>query len=211
MTRDLDPTAHAEVVAMRSACQAVGDFNLAGCVLVSSCEPCPLCLAAALWARVDADRLRRRPARRRRGGFDDLAFYDLFDTPRDQWALPVGSRPVTVGDGAVRRVAGQDRPCRLLTGRPDGPRSFPTRHAAAAAPSDRCPAPTRAKPSAIVAGELPELAVLPELPGSRSRCRPGRAYVRAAARPARRPPALRMAADVTSRHRRPPRVVVPQS
>ena len=94
VTRDLDPTAHAEVVAMRNACQAVGDFNLAGCVLVSSCEPCPLCLAAALWARVDAIVYAADRHDAARGGFDDLAFYDLFDTPRDQWALPVEQEAV---------------------------------------------------------------------------------------------------------------------
>ncbi len=94
VTRDLDPTAHAEVVAMRNACQAVGDFNLSGCVLVSSCEPCPLCLAAALWARVDAIVYAADRHDAARGGFDDLAFYDLFDTPRDQWALPVEQQAV---------------------------------------------------------------------------------------------------------------------
>jgi guanine deaminase len=92
VTRDLDPTAHAEVVAIRSACQAVGDFSLAGCVLVSSCEPCPLCLAAALWARVDEIVYAADRQDAARGGFDDLAFYDLFDTPRDRWSLPVGKR-----------------------------------------------------------------------------------------------------------------------
>jgi guanine deaminase len=89
VTRDLDPTAHAEVVAIRAACRALNDFSLAGCVLVSSCEPCPLCLAAALWARVDevvyiADRDDAA-----RGGFDDRAFYELFGRPRDEWATPV--------------------------------------------------------------------------------------------------------------------------
>jgi tRNA(Arg) A34 adenosine deaminase TadA len=92
VTRDLDPTAHAEVVAIRSACQVVGDFSLSGCVLVSSCEPCPLCLAAALWARVDEIVYAADRHDAARGGFDDLAFYDLFDTPRDQWSLPVGQR-----------------------------------------------------------------------------------------------------------------------
>ena len=89
VTRDLDPTAHAEVVAIRVACQALGEFSLAGCVLVSSCEPCPLCLAAALWARGDevvyvADRDDAA-----RAGFDDRAFYDLFDQPRSSWPTPV--------------------------------------------------------------------------------------------------------------------------
>ncbi|GAA3586714.1 nucleoside deaminase [Amycolatopsis ultiminotia] len=89
VTPTLDPTAHAEVVAIRAACQALGTFTLAGCVLVSSCEPCPMCLASSLWARVDrvlyaADRHDAAKA-----GFDDRAFYELFETPRDTWAVPV--------------------------------------------------------------------------------------------------------------------------
>lgn len=95
VTRDLDPTAHAEVVAIRAACQALGDFSLAGCLLVASCEPCPLCLAAALWARVDevvyvADRDDAA-----RAGFDDRAFYDLFDQPRSSWPRPVHQARIT--------------------------------------------------------------------------------------------------------------------
>ena len=89
VTRDLDPTAHAEVVAIRAACQELASFSLAGCVLVASCEPCPLCLAAALWSRVDevvyvADRGDAAGA-----GFDDRAFYELFDQPRSTWPTPV--------------------------------------------------------------------------------------------------------------------------
>ena len=89
VTPDLDPTAHAEVVAIRAACRALGDFKLTGCVLVSSCEPCPLCLSAALWARVDtvlyaADRHDAEAA-----GFDDRVFYDVFSLPQPQWPLKV--------------------------------------------------------------------------------------------------------------------------
>jgi guanine deaminase len=89
VTSTLDPTAHAEVVAIRAACRTLGTFKLDGCVLVSSCEPCPLCLAAALWARVDrvvyaADRHDAADA-----GFDDRAFYDLFAKPREEWPVPV--------------------------------------------------------------------------------------------------------------------------
>lgn len=89
VTPTLDPTAHAEVVAIRAACRALGDFRLTGCVLVSSCEPCPLCLSAALWARVDrvvyaADRHDAAAA-----GFDDREFYELFGRPRETWSLPV--------------------------------------------------------------------------------------------------------------------------
>jgi tRNA(Arg) A34 adenosine deaminase TadA len=89
VTALLDPTAHAEVVAIRAACQAIGDFKLTGCVLVSSCEPCPLCISAALWARVErvvfaADRDDAAAA-----GFDDREFYELFSKPREAWSLPV--------------------------------------------------------------------------------------------------------------------------
>lgn len=85
VTRDLDPTAHAEVCAIRNACREIGTFDLTGFTLVSSCEPCPLCLAASLWARVDsvfyaADRSDAAAA-----GFDDATFYTLMDTPRASW------------------------------------------------------------------------------------------------------------------------------
>lgn len=85
VTRDLDPTAHAEVCAIRNACREIGTFDLTGFTLVSSCEPCPLCLAASLWARVDsvfyaADRTDAAAA-----GFDDAAFNTLMDTPRASW------------------------------------------------------------------------------------------------------------------------------
>jgi guanine deaminase len=89
VTVDLDPTAHAEVVAIRAACRLLGDFKLTGCVLISSCEPCPLCLSAAMWASVDrvvyaADRHDAAAS-----GFDDRAFYEAFAAPREQWPMPV--------------------------------------------------------------------------------------------------------------------------
>lgn len=99
VTRDLDPTAHAEVVAIRTACRALGTHVLAGTVLVSSCEPCPLCLSAALWARVDAVVYAADRDDAARGGFDDRAFYELFDRPRDTWDLSV--RQVRSTDAAA--------------------------------------------------------------------------------------------------------------
>jgi tRNA(Arg) A34 adenosine deaminase TadA len=93
VTTTNDPTAHAEVVAIRAACRALHDFRLTGCVLVSSCEPCPLCLAAALWARVDRVIYAADRHDAARGGFDDLAFYELFATPREQWPMRVVGAP----------------------------------------------------------------------------------------------------------------------
>ncbi|MFW6774225.1 nucleoside deaminase [Nocardioides sp. CPCC 205120] len=89
VTPTLDPTAHAEVQAIRAACRTLGDFSLAGCELFSSCEPCPMCVAASLWARVDRVVYAADRDDAARGGFDDRAFYDLLAAPRDTWATPV--------------------------------------------------------------------------------------------------------------------------
>ncbi|ACQ79926.1 CMP/dCMP deaminase zinc-binding [Beutenbergia cavernae DSM 12333] len=77
VTRDHDATAHAEVEAIRAAGRAVGSHALTGMTLYASCEPCPLCLAAALWARLDrlvyaADRSDAAAA-----GFDDAVFHEV--------------------------------------------------------------------------------------------------------------------------------------
>jgi guanine deaminase len=91
VTATLDPTAHAEVVAIRAACQVVGDFSLAGTVLYTSCEPCPLCLSAALWARVDRVVFAADRHDAARGGFDDLEFYELFARDRSTWDVAIDS------------------------------------------------------------------------------------------------------------------------
>jgi guanine deaminase len=91
VTRDNDPTAHAEVVAIRAACTAIEDFSLAGCVLFTSCEPCPLCLSSALWARVDRVVYAADRDDAARGGFDDREFHELFGKERDEWPTPIES------------------------------------------------------------------------------------------------------------------------
>ncbi|MBF4161223.1 nucleoside deaminase [Nocardioides acrostichi] len=96
VTRDLDPTAHAEVVAIRLACTALETFSLEGCVLYTSCEPCPLCISAALWARVDRVVFAADRDHAAEGGFDDREFYDLFGRDRATWSMPVAH--VTTGD-----------------------------------------------------------------------------------------------------------------
>jgi len=91
VTRDNDPTAHAEVCAIRAACTAKGDFRLHGATLYTSCEPCPLCLSSALWARVDRVVFAADRHDAARGGFDDLEFYELFARDRSEWATGVSS------------------------------------------------------------------------------------------------------------------------
>lgn len=89
VTRDIDPTAHAEVGAIRDACRQRGDFRLGGTVLYTSCEPCPLCLAASLWARVDRVVFAADRDDAARGGFDDRAFYEMFAADRASWSTEV--------------------------------------------------------------------------------------------------------------------------
>ncbi len=77
VTADLDPTAHAEVVAIRAACRRIESFSLTGATVYASCQPCPLCLSAALWARVDAVVHAADGAAAARAGFDDEDFRRL--------------------------------------------------------------------------------------------------------------------------------------
>jgi tRNA(Arg) A34 adenosine deaminase TadA len=75
VTTSNDPTAHAEVNAIRAAAKSLGSFTLTGCELYTSCEPCPMCLAAAYWARLDAVYYGACAADAARAGFDDAFLY----------------------------------------------------------------------------------------------------------------------------------------
>ncbi|HYN48724.1 MAG TPA: nucleoside deaminase [Candidatus Nanopelagicales bacterium] len=88
VTSSLDPTAHAEVVAIRRACRKLASFSLAGCVLYASCEPCPMCLAAAYWARVDRLVYAGTRDDAARAGFDDAFIYDQVALPAAERSLP---------------------------------------------------------------------------------------------------------------------------
>ncbi|MDP2189660.1 MAG: nucleoside deaminase [Sphingobacteriaceae bacterium] len=71
-----DPTAHAEVQAIRAASSKLNNFDLAGCVIYSSCEPCPMCLAAIYWARIDAIYFANSREDAAAIGFDDAFLYE---------------------------------------------------------------------------------------------------------------------------------------
>lgn len=92
VTANNDPTAHAEVTAIRAACAALETFDLSGAMLYTSCEPCPMCLASALWARLDGIVFAADRHDAADGGFDDAAFYEFFDTPVEQRPLQVTRR-----------------------------------------------------------------------------------------------------------------------
>jgi guanine deaminase len=88
VTATTDPTAHGEVNAIRAACGALGTFTLAGCQLYTSCEPCPMCLAAAYWARLDAVYYGSSAADAARAGFDDAFLYAEFRKDAQARSLP---------------------------------------------------------------------------------------------------------------------------
>ena len=71
-----DPTAHAEVTAIRDACSNLGTFSLEGCEIYASCEPCPMCLAAIYWARLDALYFAGSQSDAADAGFDDALLYE---------------------------------------------------------------------------------------------------------------------------------------
>ena len=89
VTEQLDPTAHAEIVAIREACRALGRFDLRGCVLYTSCEPCPMCLAAIYWARLDKVFYASTRHDAAEAGFDDEFIYEQLPLEIAARSLPM--------------------------------------------------------------------------------------------------------------------------
>lgn len=89
VVRTADPTAHAEVVAIRNAAAALGTHDLKGCELFASCEPCPMCLGAILWARIDSVYFAATQADAAAAGFDDSLFYAQFRIPASERIVPM--------------------------------------------------------------------------------------------------------------------------
>ena len=89
VTRDNDPTAHAEVNAIREACRVLGTYDLSGCILYTSCEPCPMCLGAIYWAHID--RVFQGGTRKdaAKAGFDDAFIYDEISVPTEKRTIPI--------------------------------------------------------------------------------------------------------------------------
>jgi guanine deaminase len=88
VTRANDPTAHAEIVAIREACHALGHFQLDDCDVYSSCEPCPMCLAALYWARPARIFYAATRDDAAAAGFDDAFIYDQLQVPGSERAIP---------------------------------------------------------------------------------------------------------------------------
>ena len=84
-----DPTAHAEIVAIREACKTLNDFQLAGCEIYTSCEPCPMCLSAIYWARPDKVYYANTKEDAAKINFDDAFIYNEIKAELVQRKIPV--------------------------------------------------------------------------------------------------------------------------
>ena len=94
VTSSNDPTAHAEIQAIRAAARALGTFQLSGCELFASCEPCPMCFAAAHWARIDRVYYAATRFDAAAAGFDDAQLYDELTRPSTERTVPLVQIPV---------------------------------------------------------------------------------------------------------------------
>lgn len=94
-----DPTAHAEVTAIRRACDAQNDFELTGCTLYATCEPCPMCLGAAYWARLDRVYYAATREDAAAAGFDDDHIYEELTKPPEDRRIPMAQQ---LGEEAQR-------------------------------------------------------------------------------------------------------------
>jgi guanine deaminase len=88
VTADNDPTAHAEITAIRRACAALGTFRLEGCEIYTSCEPCPMCLAAIYWSHCSAIFYGNTASDAARAGFDDAFLYGEVQKPVEERRIP---------------------------------------------------------------------------------------------------------------------------
>jgi len=89
VTSTNDPTAHAEVSAIRLACQKLNTFNLSGCVVYTSCEPCPMCLGAIYWSQIETIYYANTKTDAENIGFSDKFIYEELEKPMNERSLPV--------------------------------------------------------------------------------------------------------------------------
>ncbi len=103
VTSTNDPTAHAEVVAIRNACRALATFRLFGCEIYASCEPCPMCLGAVYWARLDRLWFAAGRGDAERAGFDDRFIYEELGVGLDARRIPTAQILADVGRAVLER------------------------------------------------------------------------------------------------------------
>ncbi|ESS73303.1 guanine deaminase GuaD [Methyloglobulus morosus KoM1] len=111
VTSRIDPTAHAEIMAIRSACKQLNNFRLTGCVLYTSCEPCPMCLGAIYWARLDTVYYACNRFDAAAANFDDSFIYDEINLlpqhrriPMHHINLPDAQKPFAIWNQKADKI-----------------------------------------------------------------------------------------------------------
>lgn len=89
VSSDNDPTAHAEIIAIRNACKKLSSFQLSGCILYTSSEPCPMCLSAAYWSRLDTIYYANSYQQAKSAGFDDQFIINQLALPHQQKTIHI--------------------------------------------------------------------------------------------------------------------------
>lgn len=102
VTSTQDPTAHAEIVAIREACRTLGSFSLSGCEIYTSCEPCPMCLSAIYWARLERLYFANTRTDAAAIGFDDEKIYKEIGKPLADQRIPTTRLLAEEGTAAFR-------------------------------------------------------------------------------------------------------------
>jgi len=102
VTSENDPTAHAEVSAIRMACKTLNTFDLSGCVIYTSCEPCPMCLSAVYWAKIDTIYYANTRQDAEDIGFNDKFIYDELQKALDKRQLPIKQMMRDEAQGAFK-------------------------------------------------------------------------------------------------------------
>ena len=111
VTSTNDPTAHAEIVAIRRACQALETFDLTGCDIYTSCEPCPMCLSAIYWARIGRIFYANDREDAAKIGFRDDLLYREIPLPLDQRSIP--TQRLLAAEGFVAFAEWDSKPDRI--------------------------------------------------------------------------------------------------
>jgi len=93
VTETCDPSAHAEIIAIRNACKTLNDYQLKDCIIYSSCEPCPMCLSAIYWARIPKLFYAATAQDAQAAGFDDQFIYDELAKPYQQRSILIEHIP----------------------------------------------------------------------------------------------------------------------
>ncbi|HED36110.1 MAG TPA: nucleoside deaminase [Gammaproteobacteria bacterium] len=93
VTETCDPSAHAEIIAIRDACKTINEYQLTECTLYASCEPCPMCMSAIYWARIPRLVYAATSADAAQAGFDDQFIYDELAKPPAQRCISIKHQP----------------------------------------------------------------------------------------------------------------------